>query len=173
LAERLEGGDVELKKARPNVMDERIDLTGKLDFKLNDAIDMTVGGTYYNANNHFSPNREWNLLNWQNNPYTKRDSYTFNARFRHRIGGTPSSSPDANNAESLIRNISYTIQYGYEKSFYEEGDDRYKDNLFDYGYVGNFGVDWIAATDVTTDSLNPLLHRSQGFRVIWCTSRVY
>jgi len=163
LAERLEEGDVELMKARPNVMDERIDLTGKLDFKINDAIDMTVGGTYYNANNHFSPNRAWNLLNWQNNPYSHRDSYTFNARFRHRIGGTPSSSPDANNAESLIRNISYTIQYGYEKSFYEEGDDRYKDNLFDYGYVGNFGVTWENATDVTFDSTRKYITPITGF----------
>jgi hypothetical protein len=70
---------VELVDARPNVMDKRLDLTGKLDFKINDAIDMTVGGSYYNTSNHFSPNREWNLLNWQHNPYEQSDGYVFNA----------------------------------------------------------------------------------------------
>ena len=69
LAERLEAGDVELLKTRPNVADERYDITGKLDFRVSEAIDFTIGGNYYDSKNNFSPNRAWNLLNWQNNPY--------------------------------------------------------------------------------------------------------
>lgn len=72
LSERLEESDVELLKARPNVGVKRIDLTGKLDFKVNDAIDFTLGGSYYDDQNHFAPNRAWNLLNWQNNPYENK-----------------------------------------------------------------------------------------------------
>lgn len=152
LAERLEDNDVELLKARPNVGDKRIDVTGKLDFKVNEAIDMTVGGSFYSDNNHFSPNREWNLLNWQHNPYADRDGYLLNARFRHRIGGNTSVNADGETTESLIRNITYTLQYGYEKSFFESGDDRFKENLFDYGYVGNFGVDWPRSAGFATDT---------------------
>jgi len=154
LAERLEDSDVELLKARPNVRDSRIDLTGKLDFKVNDAIDFTVGGSFYDDKNHFSPSREWNLLNWQNNPYENQNGYLFNARFRHRIGGTPAAN-DPTAAPALIRNISYTLQYGYEKNFSERGDDRYKDNLFRYGYVGDFDVTWIPETGIAQDTNSP------------------
>lgn len=155
LSERLEdSSDVELLKARPNVQSKRIDLTGKLDFKVNDAIDLTVGGSYFDNKNHFSPNRAWNLLNWQNNPYQNQNGYLLNARFRHRIGGTPSvNDPDA--APALIRNISYTLQYGFEKNFSEVGDDRYKDNLFRYGYVGDFDVTWIPETGIAQDTSSP------------------
>ncbi len=157
LAEKLEASDVELLKARPNVAEDRLDLTGKLDFKVNDAIDLTVGGSYFNSSNNFSPNRAWNLLNWQNNPYTDRDGFTVNARFRHRIGGAPTTAPTAETAESIIRNISYTLQYGYEKRNFEEGDARYRDNLFEYGYVGNFDVSWLPVTGITSDSTHKFI----------------
>lgn len=152
LAERLEESDVELVKARPNVEDKRLDLTGKLDFKVNDAIDLTVGGSYFNSSNNFAPDRAWNLLNWQNNPYSERHGHTINARFRHRIGGSSNTAPTAETAESIIRNISYTLQYGYEKRYFQQGDARFRDHLFEYGYVGKFDVDWISATGLTSDS---------------------
>ncbi len=154
LAERLEDSDVELLKARPNTGLTRYDFTGKLDLKVSDDIDLTVGGSFYNSNESFSPNRAWNLVNWQNDPYKDRDGYLLNFRFRHRIG---SSNPDPNSqsAPSLIRNISYTLQYGYEKNLYEEGDSRYKDHLFDYGYVGKFDVTWVPTVGVAPDSATP------------------
>lgn len=152
LIERLEESDVELLKARPNVRATRLDLTGKIDFKVNDAIDFTLGGNYYDANNNFSPNREWNLVNWQYNPYSQDNGYFLNARFRHRIGGV---NPDPEAAPALIRNISYTLQYGFEKSFYEEGDSRYKDDLFKYGYVGDFDVTWEPVVGIAQDTTSP------------------
>ncbi|MEP6793068.1 MAG: TonB-dependent receptor [Saprospiraceae bacterium] len=154
LAERLEASDVELLKARPNTDLTRYDFTGKLDLRVNDDIDLTVGGSYYNSTENFSPSRAWNLLNWQNNPYKDRNGYLFNFRFRHRIGG---NAPDANNqtAPALIRNISYTLQYGYEKNKYEEGDSRYRDNLFDYGYVGKFDVTYVPSVGIAQDTTSP------------------
>jgi outer membrane receptor protein involved in Fe transport len=154
LADRLEESDVELLEARPNVGDKRYDFTGKLDFKVNDAIDFTVGGTYYDNKQHFSPNRQWNLLNWQYNPYRNESGYLANVRFRHRIGGTPAGG-STETTPSIIRNISYTLQYGYEKSFFEEGDDRYKDNLFQYGYVGKFDVEWLSVVGIAQDTSSP------------------
>ena len=154
VSERLSEDDVELLKARPNVGAKRIDLTGKLDFKVNDAIDFTVGGSIYDDKNHFSPNRQWNLLNWQHNPYENKNGYLFNARFRHRIGGSPASNDPAA-PPALIRNISYTLQYGYEKKHEERGDDRYKDNMFQYGYVGDFDVNWMPETGIAPDTTSP------------------
>lgn len=153
LIERLEATDVELLKARPNVADSRIDLTGKLDFKINDDIDFTLGGNYYDTDNHFSPNRAWNLVNWQYNPYSEGNGYFVNGRFRHRVGGSAAADPDA--PPALIRNISYTLQVGYEKSFSELGDDRYRDNLFEYGYVGAFDVTWPGSIGIAPDTTSP------------------
>lgn len=154
-AERLEEGDVDVLKARPNVADQRIDLTGKLDFRINDAIDFTLGGSYFGVKNHFSPSREWNLLNWQNNPYSERSGFIMNGRFRHRIGGGPSANNAGEATESLIRNISYTLQYGYENSMNELGDDRYRERLFEYGYVGRFDVSWLPSVGVAQDTNSP------------------
>lgn len=153
-AETLEEGDVELLKSRPNMGTERFDITGKLDLRLSNAIDFTVGGNYYDDNSKFSPNREWNLLNWQYNPYRERNGYIVNARLRHRIG-TGAAEPGATTAASIIRNFSYTFQYGYEKSFYEEGDERFKDNLFQYGYVGDFDINWDPSVGIAQDTNSP------------------
>ncbi|MEO6131450.1 MAG: carboxypeptidase regulatory-like domain-containing protein, partial [Saprospiraceae bacterium] len=154
LAEQLEASDVELLKSRPNTALTRYDFTGKLDLRVNNDIDLTVGGSYYNSTQNFSPNRAWNLLNWQNNPYVDRDGFLMNFRFRHRIG---TKTYDANAAPALIRNISYTLQYGYEKNLYESGDSRYRDNLFDYGYVGKFDVNWIPSVGLAQDSTSPFV----------------
>ena len=153
LIERLSDSDVELLKARPNVRDTRIDLTGKLDFKFNDDIDFTLGGNYYNSDDNFSPSRAWSLVNWQNNPYRHDDGYFVNARFRHRIGAGAAPDPDA--PPALIRNISYTLQYGYEFSQNERGDERYRDRLFEYGYVGQFDVSWEPVVGVAQDTASP------------------
>jgi outer membrane receptor protein involved in Fe transport len=151
-AERLGQGDVELLKARPNVEDDRIDFTGKLDLKISDELDFTLGGSYFDLKDHFSPSRAWNLLNWQNNPYDNRNGFNLNARLRHRIGGSGLNQAPGETSESLIRNITYTLQYGFEKSFREVGDDRYEDNLFHYGYVGDFDVTWIPEVGLAQDT---------------------
>lgn len=153
LIERLEDSEVNLLKARPNVRDTRIDLTGKLDFKVNDDIDFTLGGNYFDTDNNFSPSRAWSLVNYQNNPYFEEDGYFINARFRHRIGAGAAEDPDA--PPALIRNISYTLQYGYEFRQNERGDARYRDRLFDYGYVGQFDVTWIPEIGVAQDTTSP------------------
>ncbi|HJW28878.1 MAG TPA: TonB-dependent receptor, partial [Saprospiraceae bacterium] len=52
---------------------------------------------------------------------------------------------------------SYTLQYGYEKSFFEQGDARYKDDLFKYGYIGKFDVSWVPSVGVAQDSTGPFV----------------
>ncbi len=156
LAERLEESDVQLPKGKPNTGSGRYDFTGKLDFRVNDDVDLTVGGSYFNSNQKFSPSRAWNLLNWQHNPYVDRNGYLLNARFRHRIGGNTTGNTGV--APSLIRNISYTVQYGFEKNFYEEGDSRHRDNLFQYGYVGDFDVTYVPSVGIAQDTTSPFAH---------------
>lgn len=154
-AERLEESDVELLKARKNVAAEDLNLTGKLDFRFSDAIDLSLSGTYNDRSSHFSPSRAWSLLNWQYNPYSEGNGYVINGRFRHRIGANPVTTPSADQPQSVVRNISYTLQYGFEKSYGEVGDSRFRDRLFEYGYVGEFDVTWENSVGIAQDTTSP------------------
>lgn len=149
-AEFLTNQDVNLEKARPNNPSTTIDLTGKLDARLSDNIDITLSGVYFNSDDIFIPGQNftgggvWSLLNWQNNPTALNTSYRGNFRFRHRLGASPLAlaEGDAEAKPSKIRNASYVVQFGYEKDNGESYDTRHGENFFNYGYVGDFDVIW-------------------------------
>ncbi len=159
-----EGDGVSHLAYRPNEQRKNVDLTGKLDFRLTPAIDMTVSGTYSDVYNRFQPgtansdNRfnsyrgagEWRLLNWVNNPENTDNTYRLNVRFRHKIGSvyTGAEATDEEKAKkaSVISNASYTLQGGYERRQRHWQDVIHKDNYFNYGYVGKFDRQWDTLT---------------------------
>jgi len=134
--------DVQVLAAQPFEEFERLDLTGKLDARLSDAIDITLSGNFTDRSNRFTPNENsrtaanWRLLNAHNNPYDLNTLYRGNFRFRHRLGNQ-ASVLDTNNT-SLISNALYTVQFGFQRSEQLLQDSRHEDNFFDYGYVGRF-----------------------------------
>ena len=160
-AERLSEADgVEFLDARPNEEQEDLDIVAKLDARLSDNIDVTFTGVYNSAYDRFSPDPRasnnnlaefrgiggWDLLNWPNNPEETRDIYRGSFRFRHRLGGNSSAGlsdeEKANKTSSLIQNISYSLQLGFERRLEERQDFTHKDNFFDYGYIGEFDIRW-------------------------------
>ncbi len=145
-AEALTNNDVILQKAAPNEQNAKYDFTGKLDARLTDNIDVTLSGTYNRVSDRFSQGRGWGLLNWQNNPIDDNNLYRINFRFRHRIGShSLESANGAAGKSSVIRNASYTLQLGYQKSQRTVQDYTHRDNFFDYGYVGDFENEWVPA----------------------------
>ena len=138
-----------------NPFEERttIDFNGKLDANLGKNIDVTLSGTYNDVDNMFTPGSSttpyWTVFNSHNNPTTNTTRYFGNFRFRHRLGTTTAlaSDQDAAKRGSLIQNAVYTLQFGYEKSKSNTEDPRHKDNLFNYGYIGSWDLDWVVATD--------------------------
>ena len=118
----------ELVKARPNVGLKDLALTGKIDARLSDNIDMTLSGAYDNATNQFTPGFEnggargesWSLLNWRRNPFNYTNGYRANFRFRHKLGRQGISDSDATDEEKAsrstpIRNLYYTLQGSFER----------------------------------------------------------
>ncbi len=141
-AENLTRDSVDFFKYRPNNKRQDIDLTGKLDFRLTDGIDVSVTGTFKDTQDEFTPtgasdNSTWALLNSQNNPTNYERRYRGLARFRHRLGNT---EPDKNTSSNKvsISNASYQIQFGFERGQEHRADKNHGDNYFDYGYVGKF-----------------------------------
>jgi hypothetical protein len=159
--------DVQILDAQPFEEFTRIDLSGKLDARLSDAIDVTLSGNYTRRNNRFTPNEgsvtaaNWRLLNAHNNPYDLNNLYRGNFRFRHRLGNQ-ASSLDTNNT-SLISNALYTVQIGYQRANGLVQDSRHEDRFFDYGYIGVFDNDNVPTFDVDFSSGMPEFTHN-GFR---------
>lgn len=144
-------------KAEPNTNSNSIDLTGRLDAKVSNNIDVSLSGSYFNNVDRFTPGG-WDLLNWVNNPYYYSNGYRGNFRYRHRLGAQgirPDQSVEdrAKRSSSAIRNAYYTIQAGYEKRFGRTEDLRHEDRLFNYGYLGNTDRQWVDAIEFVDTSI--------------------
>ncbi len=120
--------DVELVSARPNSGLRRFDVNGKVDIRINKAIDMSFGGSAIYQDGRGTTN---SLMNYHNASASTSLEYRGYGRFRHRI-----SNP--NDTTSVIRNLGYTLQFSYERRTNERQSAQHEDRFFDYGYVGKF-----------------------------------
>lgn len=139
------GGPVQELSARPNENEEQLDITAKLDFKVSDNIDIQLTGTYFDGTDRFTPGG-WDVFNYTRNPYQYNNRYRGIFRFRHRLGRQSfgaGSDKDKAGSNATIRNAVYTIEGGYQYASGRNEDLIHQDRLFDYGYVGQFNVDYL------------------------------
>ncbi len=134
---------------QPNDENRDINVGGKIDARLSDAMDLSFSGSFFDQSNRFDVSRAWSLLNWVNNPYENRDGYRGSVRFRHKLGSQGIDAEDK--STSTIRNASYTLQFGYEKQNRSQEDVRHEDNYFNYGYYGNQEVSFEARSSEVSD----------------------
>jgi outer membrane receptor protein involved in Fe transport len=147
----------ELVKARPNEARQDLTITGKLDARLSDNIDLTLSGAYDKATDQFGGGEANQLLNWTRNPFQYTDGYRANLRFRHKLGRQGISDADATDEEkaarnnTAIRNLYYTLQGSFERRTNRTEDPIHKDNLFNYGYFGETPLAWVPNFGTVTD----------------------
>ncbi|MCC6460840.1 MAG: TonB-dependent receptor [Saprospiraceae bacterium] len=149
-AEQYTQDSVLSTKFTPNEARRTIDVTGKLDFRLSDNIDLSVTGTYQDIEDQFTPtggggwsDNNWLLLNSQNNPTGYNSRYRGIARFRHRLGNSDGNRDAASANRVTVSNASYTLQFGFERGLGSNYDPRHQDRLFEYGYIGRFKYDYV------------------------------
>ncbi len=149
----------------------RLDLTSKLDFRFSKAIDVSFTGTYNYEKDYFTPGIRssvpggWTVFNSQNNPFDLSRRYRGNIRFRHRLGGGLDAEEEGEEGQGpLVRNASYTLQFGYERVLYNLEDPRHQDRFFDYGYIGDFEYEWVPAFGSPTDPNYPFPIQHRDFR---------
>ncbi|MCB9273706.1 MAG: TonB-dependent receptor [Lewinellaceae bacterium] len=163
-ADFLTDEDVDVLDYQSNENFRRYDLTGKLDARLSSAIDVTLTGAYSDQDDTFTPGggsgtgTNWRLLNSYNNPTQNNLTYRGNFRFRHRLGGATGANADRSDKSALIQNASYTLQFGYEKTKSSLADPRHGDNLFNYGYVGQFDQAWEPVFELRSDTTDLGFH---------------
>lgn len=171
-ADFLTDEDVTELDAHPFEAESLINLNGKIDARLSDAIDISVTGAYGRSEDQFTPtqplrnaarrstqgsflsggNRGWSLLNAQRNPTDNDQNYRANFRFRHRLGGSGVADGDGNTGGGLIQGASYTLQLTYENRTSDVADPIHGDNFFDYGHVGTFDIDYVPVYDYRFDT---------------------
>ena len=142
-ADFLTEEDVDALPARPYERQEGITLNTRLDARLTKGIDVSLTGAYTNNKNQNSAGEAWELLNSQNNPFNRGETLRGNFRFRHRFGVPDLDGKSTTRKSGLIQNGIYTIQATYERSTSDVSDERHGENYFNYGYVGNFDIEWV------------------------------
>jgi hypothetical protein len=140
-AEFITMNDLEKIQFRQNVAQNGINLSGKIKVKISDNTDLTIGGRYaykngygYDANNLYV--YEYALFNAQNNPQRTDNTFSVNTRLTQRFNTKTETEKEKTNA--VITNAVYNLQVEYTKEKSITQNAEFKDNFFEYGYVGKF-----------------------------------
>ncbi|MEM6723408.1 MAG: carboxypeptidase regulatory-like domain-containing protein, partial [Bacteroidota bacterium] len=118
--------DVILTDEQQNNRTNTININGKLDLRVNKAIDMTVGGNlnYSTDEQAFSV---YQTFNSARNPLQTDLDWRVFGRFRHRIGNTTPKEGEDNT--SWITNVIYTLQFDYSRTQRLLQDNVHEDNF--------------------------------------------
>ena len=124
-------------KTRPNEDRYDLDVTGKIDARLSNNIDISLSGIWGQEQDRFTPGGGFGMFNWTRNPYNYGNNFRVNARWRHKIGkqGLPESKDELGGA-TVLRNASYILQFGIENTTGLREDVIHEDNFFNYGLYG-------------------------------------
>ncbi len=161
-AESFNDEDILVLDYQPNEQSQRLDLTGKLNARFNDNVDIILSGSMSHLNDRFTPGENnqtganWRLLNSQNNPLRSDTRYRGNLKINQRFGNQKENNSPTN-GKKFIDNASLSLILGYEKRLLVEEDSRHENRFFDYGHVGNFDLQWVPSFEVSGD-LGELIH---------------
>jgi hypothetical protein len=133
-------------KTTQNTSNYDINLTGKIDIRTTETINLTFGGSYYTLNsNNF--NYYNSLFNYDKNVHSVRNTWRVFGRFTQRF-------PTERESTSLIKNVYYSIQADYTKNNGYDEDADHKKDLFKYGYLGQFTTYKMPTYEVGSDTVD-------------------
>ncbi len=143
-------------KVRPNAASRAIQLNGKLDFKISQNTNLTIGGAFDYVNKHnFAYN--FMLFNASNNSQTIESTWRTFASIRQKFGSAHTAS-EKEKTQSFISNAYFTFLGSYEKKNATTQDDTHKDKIFRYGYQGKY-ADNYSLDPYNTANYAPVGHR--------------
>ncbi|MBL0912068.1 MAG: TonB-dependent receptor [Bacteroidia bacterium] len=147
--------DFILNKRRRNAQQLNINMVAKLDFRLGKNSILTFGGNgFYTHGKDVAASgggapESGQTFNWQNYGVNRNYGYNVFGRFTQRFDNNEDGKKN-----STVKNGSLTLQVDYSKNFGENFDQRNRQNIFNYGYVGSFSVQreatYLRGTDATT-----------------------
>ncbi|MCF8234453.1 MAG: carboxypeptidase regulatory-like domain-containing protein [Bacteroidales bacterium] len=153
-AEFLRQDDFEHVKTTQNTSRYNVNLSGKIDVRTTETTTLTFGGQFnYSDNNGYS--YRGSLFNYDKNTHITNQTWRVFGRFTQRFKTDEEKDP-------LISNVYYSIQADYSQfhSVFEDPD--HKDNIFHYGYLGDFTVHKTPTYELGADTIN-----GQAYQNVW------
>lgn len=119
---------VELSNMKDNNQSSSIRVNARLDIAPSENVIIKVGGTYVNAQSD-----QWNTFNQllapEGNQLFQGRQYRGWARFQQSL---------ETGEDSQLQNLYYQLQVDYSRFDREFMNADHRDNIFDYGHIGNF-----------------------------------
>lgn len=149
-ADFLRLNNLEKIRTNQNIQNRGLSLAGKIDVTTSATTNLTFGGTInWNRRNVFNYGNQ--LLNFDNNAQRTNSTWRVYTRFTQRFGSNDPAMEQK--SASNIKNAFYTIQADYTHTFQQTWDETHKDDMFRYGYYGQFRTFQQPAYGVGADSL--------------------
>jgi len=122
--------DMKQISTKQNSDSKGINLSGKLDFKVSNNANFTIGGKfiYDQAKDYIY---YYSMFNSKNNPLHKDQTWNIWGRFSQRFNNNPDS-------KSVLKNVYYSLQLNYTKRQFTRKDEQLGDNVFAYSYLGKY-----------------------------------
>ncbi|WP_317899968.1 TonB-dependent receptor [Aurantibacillus circumpalustris] len=134
--------DMTTQRFRPNAVFRSLSLNGKLDYQPTNNTNVTLGGFYeysdqFNATNTNPAVASNAMFNSNNNSQTINTTWRTNLSITQKFGN---ATADKTKTQSLLSNSYFKFLASYEKVIATTQSAQHKDNVFDYGYIGNFEI---------------------------------
>jgi outer membrane receptor protein involved in Fe transport len=133
-SEFLTQDDFENVQAKLNANEKRFNISGKLDIKPSKNTFLSLGGSYYaRESRDFSSWRS--MFSWDNNRQSTQHTYRVFGKLVQKFGSVEDNEDESS---ATIKNAFFTIQGNYTNNKYTYVDADHQEDLFNYGYVGQF-----------------------------------
>ncbi|HIP36516.1 MAG TPA: TonB-dependent receptor [Crocinitomix sp.] len=129
----LDSSAFEQVKWRMNTRSRSYSAAGKIDVNVGPSMNLTFGGSmnYRNSNIYSYSN---SLMNFDNFGTSTGYDWRVYGKFTQRFSNNDEGST------SKIKSAYYSIMIDYSQSHSKFEDERHKDKIFNYGYVGRFDI---------------------------------
>ena len=125
-ASYLRESDFNVVAARPNSSLYNGNFIGKLEYKPSNLTSLTAYASYFYSGGRSVSN---SIMNYENNPFNESQTIRSYLQFTQNFKV---------NKESTVKSAFYTIRAEYQNAQSKTTDAVHGNNLFDYGYIGQF-----------------------------------
>ncbi|MGP8214477.1 MAG: carboxypeptidase regulatory-like domain-containing protein [Bacteroidia bacterium] len=133
-ADYITGNDIYHTAGQQYNNSQAVSGNGKIDVRISNTVTITLGGSFEYAN-RLVAEPSYELFNPSQDPTDISTSFRGFIRLRQRFI-TPQT--DKNGKPAIIQNAYYTLQAEYGNADNIVENTQFKNNFFDYGYVGQF-----------------------------------
>ncbi len=131
-ANYLTENDYDNVKVRPNVRSFSSSAQAKFDFRIGPMATLTAFGNFAYSN---SINGGNNIMAYKNNPLSFSTYVLGYVKYTQSFKGPDSLSKAT---KTTLNNTFFTLRFDYQSTWAKSMDADHRDNIFDYGYIGQF-----------------------------------